>query len=89
MQSPEAECPREQEILVRFAAGISVQDAQDLVQDLGLEVIKPYPPLEVLGGSVLLLVKSRGLEAAEAIALLQEQSAVLQAEPNITRNIWE
>ncbi len=89
MQSPEAECPREKEVLVRFAAKISIQDAQVLAQDLGLEVIKAYPPLEVLEGSVLLLVKSKSLEAAEVIDLLQEQSAVLHAEPNITRKISE
>ncbi len=44
--------------------------------------------MEVLHGRVLLLVQSQTCSAVEVVPLLQEQPAVLDAEVNITRSIF-
>ncbi len=76
-----------QEILVRFKSHITVQEAEKMACNLGLEVIKAYPPMTVTQGRVLLLVKSRDLTGEEVIDLLRDQSEVDHAEIEVIRSI--
>lgn len=84
---PEAQ--EKQAVLVRFKQEVTVDEAEKMAHNLGLEVVKAYPPMAVTQGRVLLLVQSQELTAQEVIALMQEQPNVLDAEINITRSIQD
>ena len=75
------------EVLVRFKSGVTLIEAENIVRNLDLLVIKSYPPMAVTQGRVLLLVRSNALSAREVIALMQDQPQVLDVELNVTRGI--